>query len=1055
MSATQNMVPADDKESFGAGVIGKMMTTGDKGLNNWLKILTQIEKKFVGIEKSVNKAFKTMGAGPGATSGTPGSQTLGLGQMPNRPQEPLTTGQTVARIGLGVVAVGAGLASMAPSTMAAVNQRMAADTTAGLSGMSSRALIKQSNRLAGGGLTSASGATMASMNILYKGGFTANSLSSKSIMQSIGGLSAISGGTNEQVAGALAGMNGANFLRMGVNIRDSQGNLKPTATIINDVWRFMYGSRKVTKEQAAMVYNPGSKANFDVRTISGGDENLFNVIASGLVARASKGGSLSKKDLSSASTSLDIMGVDKSSPIRANFKNNAAQARLLQATEKGLVGGYDAALNTNAALTDKFAGLAESAQGVTDALMGLKGFLQTFPSTGGVGGGISSVVGAVGGAALNAGMMSKFMSRGVGGPLIMPPGIAAPPTSLLGPNGMPLIANAAKAPVGLLGPSGAPLAAAGAEAALPAAAAAGVAKRAGMFSRFAKMGATGKLSVGTIAAMLGTMGLDKLFGNKVGAKNRARGLGAAGVGSMALTGAAIGSMFGPGIGTGVGAVLGTGLGLAQNWSSLFGGGQGGESGATQMSGTQKAGLAASKLMPPLAGALKITSDFGNRYDPVAKKNGKKASLKHHSGVDYAAASGTPVMAAAGGTVEEVKYDTTDYGYHVVINHGTIKTLYGHLSKIFVRVGQTVNAGDKIALSGQTGNVTGPHLHFEVRTGKTSRSAQDPKGFLSGVRSFFGKVVNKVKSIFSNVDETLATSDPLASFNYGFKGKDASSISSPALSTLLSKASNSGDPLSYDDLLTAKGKSNLTSFTDTYVDPKTGKKTISTDAIDSKITAASGDKGGMAFGSRKNFMSALYRHGFRGKALDTAFAVALAESGGRTSAMGDINLQTAKWGPSVGPFQIRSLKKWQAYHDPYRDASRLINPDFNIESAYIKSKHGTNWKPWSTFQNGAFAKFLDDAAKAGKLAGLPSYDVGTSRVPKDQLALVHKDEMIVTAKDANKIRNGSNIASGGAVSINVDMKVNIANADINQTEHLLSEFKKRIGEELRLKNMGTF
>ena len=104
----------------------------------------------------------------------------------------------------------------------------------------------------------------------------------------------------------------------------------------------------------------------------------------------------------------------------------------------------------------------------------------------------------------------------------------------------------------------------------------------------------------------------------------------------------------------------------------------------------------------------VTSEFGNRIDPITgQRDG-------HTGMDLAVPTGTPIRAALDGTVTLSKYYGT-YGYCVMIDHGNgLTTLYGHNSRLMVSVGQTVHAGDVISLSGATGRVTGPHLHFEVR-----------------------------------------------------------------------------------------------------------------------------------------------------------------------------------------------------------------------------------------------------------------------------------------------------------------------------------------------------
>lgn len=92
-----------------------------------------------------------------------------------------------------------------------------------------------------------------------------------------------------------------------------------------------------------------------------------------------------------------------------------------------------------------------------------------------------------------------------------------------------------------------------------------------------------------------------------------------------------------------------------------------------------------------------------------------SSGRYHGGIDFPVSTGSNVYAAGSGTVILVKYLNYSYGYYVMIDHGDgLSTLYAHNSSILVSVGQHVSAGQVIALSGSTGNSTGPHCHFEVR-----------------------------------------------------------------------------------------------------------------------------------------------------------------------------------------------------------------------------------------------------------------------------------------------------------------------------------------------------
>ena len=110
----------------------------------------------------------------------------------------------------------------------------------------------------------------------------------------------------------------------------------------------------------------------------------------------------------------------------------------------------------------------------------------------------------------------------------------------------------------------------------------------------------------------------------------------------------------------------------------------------------------------------VTSTFGWRWGRM------------HEGIDIAVASGTPVVSAAAGTVIVAGW-MGGYGYLVVVDHGNgIATAYGHNTNVTVSAGQTVGQGQLIAYSGNTGNSTGPHIHFEIRI---NGAPTDPLGYL--------------------------------------------------------------------------------------------------------------------------------------------------------------------------------------------------------------------------------------------------------------------------------------------------------------------------------------
>lgn len=130
---------------------------------------------------------------------------------------------------------------------------------------------------------------------------------------------------------------------------------------------------------------------------------------------------------------------------------------------------------------------------------------------------------------------------------------------------------------------------------------------------------------------------------------------------------------------------------------------------------------------------------------------------------------------------------------------------------------------------------------------------------------------------------------------------------------------------------------------------------------------------------KDIAQFAYNAGFRGEALTVAVAVAMAESGGRSNAMGDVGIQTGTWGPSVGFWQIRSLKK--AARGSTRDQNANLDPTTNAKHAYEISGGGKNFHPWTTYTSGAYTKYLQ--AARGAAAGVspdgtvPAYKAGSS------------------------------------------------------------------------------
>lgn len=142
-----------------------------------------------------------------------------------------------------------------------------------------------------------------------------------------------------------------------------------------------------------------------------------------------------------------------------------------------------------------------------------------------------------------------------------------------------------------------------------------------------------------------------------------------------------------------------------------------------------------------AGVASAAPSAASWVDPVQKytltasfDQGGSHWMHKHSGQDFAVPVGTDVVAAHGGTVVKAGPngggDGPAYGNAIVVKHGDgLYSQYAHLSRIDVKVGQVIKTGQHIARSGNTGNTTGPHLHFEIRTTPDYGSAVNPVVFL--------------------------------------------------------------------------------------------------------------------------------------------------------------------------------------------------------------------------------------------------------------------------------------------------------------------------------------
>jgi murein DD-endopeptidase MepM/ murein hydrolase activator NlpD len=984
------MAEKDPKGSLGQealGQSGKKAVEGifeslEKGQDKAIKKATAFEKTYERALKHIDKAAKIQSGnssgsslglgsmGPGALSLQNGSYGQGGG---------MSGGQIAGRVALGL---GAAAYGILPSTTTAVGQRLAAEQIAMYSRGSggARNVITSANAAVGrGNATSAMGPTLAAGQVLSQGGYSQNSISSRNIMSQLGGMSAASGMTNEGAAGAYASQNSMVLLRLGIRLRDGQGNLRPPDQVVNDLYNRLYGGANPKNPEE--MFSPNSIDHKTIMAAAGGSPEVFQLYAGMLMLRYKKKKPLTSKDMGSAKGVLSTMGV-KNGLQATNFNYQSSQNRLLQGTEQGAVAGYQGALNAAAAVNNGMSALAETLPGVVNGLSALKGVLETLPAAGGAGAVMSGAGSAIGTA----------LALRAGGGLAKGGSLAA------GTYATGALKTASKF-------------ATGAGKAIPV--------------------------LGTALSAYGGYNVAK---NKKGFSFsemlKAAGIGAAG-------GAAVGSL-GAGVGAVPGAVLGALLSGGGNAiGQFFGMNQGGGS-STKALGTEGS---SSLLMNPGEG-FRVSSPYGTRKDP----NG--GSTQHHGGTDYAMPVGTPVLAAADGIVDTVTTQagsSRSYGLYVVLRHEGFYTYYAHLSKVIVKVGDQVRQGQTIALSGGAkgapgaGSSTGPHLHFEVKKTKGG-GGQDPKGW-------FGKVKSSIAGLFkSNKDKTA---DMFEEFNLRSPSGLGQGYSSSSVlgGTRLAQLLSQGGSIGYGDLSGGR-----LGFAQAHGSQDAQDYFAGADKLGSsnKHSPVSGDSGSMAFGSRVGLMQALHARGFRGKALSTAFAVALAESGGRATATNDTNdhgLFQINMGGALGKERLaKTWKNSMGSTFKLNGLRDLYNPTTNADVAYHMSKAGSNWSSWVAYKNGAFTNFLDDAETTARKAGIKVGFYGAERT-EEGLTYTHKDEVLMTKMEADRMRNRPSSSGGGC--LNVTMNVNIAKASDGEVQVLLQRFKAGIEQSGYLDNIGGY
>jgi murein DD-endopeptidase MepM/ murein hydrolase activator NlpD len=511
------------------------------------------------------------------------------------------------------------------------------------------------------------------------------------------------------IGGLQTGAMGANLYQYGISQFDKNGNPVSESQMAKQLFNRIFqgrGQGNAKGVQQSLQYGLAG-ADLNAMGFSADQQQLFK--AQFLALAQNKNADLSK--MSGAGN-----------PNAAGQKIITSQTNLMQASQDSMIKGYQAAATT---ITDVNKKMAEFGQSVIQAKAYMQGLGQS-----GVGGALTSLIGGFASGVKNIaeGMAALYAAEQLGIPL------GKGGSALLGAGR--LVGTGAKA----------------------------LGRAAGVVGLSAGAG----YAMGQGAKVIGSeTGLNK---SSTGRDIVRGGSIAAGAGAGALAG----SFAGP-PGLVIGALVG---GIA----GYFGSSGGSSYGGFGASFGAKGGMYSQTQSTP--GAYSSTAANTSAINPYSGQSNKQTlsspipgtapttmygakdpgmwngAKNYHTGDDYAVPVGTSVKAVADGTV----YDDSpgaDFGVYVQIDHGNgYQTLYGHLQSRSVKIGQKVVTGQEIGKSGQSGNVTGPHLHFEVRKGKNN--PVDPSQFLTGTggtkQTVSGKTVSAPGTVLGTGDQRAWATD---------------------------------------------------------------------------------------------------------------------------------------------------------------------------------------------------------------------------------------------------------------------------------------------------------
>ena len=699
-----------------------------------------------------------------------------------------------ARFGLGAGKAALGAAAFTYSTLPnvqdAVSQRIAAQGVASMVGVSNpQTLINSSNAKLTGGMTGQYSAQLA-MGTLAGVGVLPGQAGYNNIMGQTAGLSVLTGMGNEQVAGAFGGINGMNFLRLGVRARDARGNLRKPGDIANDLYRRTFGNRKLTQEQMAQsILAPGSRAQQAIQAAAGGNQDLANTLTEQLYFQARNGGK--KLDLSAKNVKDKILKLAPDDPMRKLYTYNERQAKYLQQVGGSEVGGYGSALDASGKVAEGMTALAKALPDVVGGMARLAGFLQTMPSAGNTG---LAVAGGVSGLASTGvhmlGMYAggKALTRLLGGG--KGTGFLKGAWNFV-KSAATKFARAPKVVPVLGGDSGASY--------TPTTWAQTLLKDLSITKNDQNVPAIERWEAQEGGHWNNSAKYNPLNTTlRMSSKNK----------SMNSSGVKIYSSWQEGFKATVNTLRNTkNVGYDAILSSLSSGSKydvfdaivNSKWGTKTLPKDPHTTGVTSGVTKPTGGG--ITARFGQK-----PKGNYWKWRGYHTGQDYGVSVGTSVKAYKAGTVEaagpggSIAGVGEPYGNVVLVNHGTHKSLYAHLSKVEAKVGKKVRSGQQIGLSGQSGSgARGAHLHFEIRKGRDGKGPipVNPSSYLSGAAgssasaSASAPVVTEPEKTDSPVESTgsgrFSTSNETVSLNNFTSSATGVSTSISKINELISSA----------------------------------------------------------------------------------------------------------------------------------------------------------------------------------------------------------------------------------------------------------------------------